>query len=230
MPGPGGHDESERAGIRVLALGDSYTIGEGVPPHARWVNLLAVALSARAGLATAAEPVVIARTGWAADELEAAIEGAPPAGPFELVTLMIGVNDQYRGRTAASFAPPFRRLLGRSVAFAGGSPERVLAISIPDWGVSPFAAARDRGAIAAAIDAFNRVAQAEAAAARVGWVDVTSLSRRATSDSFAADGLHPGEPQHRAWADQVLGPADRIVIAGLTKTPQPGHPTSPAGP
>src|SRR6267378_4763448 len=133
--------------VRYLALGDSYTIGERVEPGERWPAQLA-SLLRHEGLA-ALEPEIIARTGWTTDELMADIERAAPEGRFDLVSLLIGVNDQYRGRDAEEYRGPFRTLLERAVAFAGGEAGRVVVVSIPDWGATPFARGRDRARIAA---------------------------------------------------------------------------------
>jgi lysophospholipase L1-like esterase len=204
------HDANARgAGTGYLALGDSYTIGEGVEPGERWPVLLADALRAR-GLELGA-PRIIATSGWSTDELSAAIDAAEAAGtlapPYALVSLGIGVNDQYRGRSLDAYAPAFRMLLARAVAFAGGDPARVLVLSIPDWGTTTFAraAGRDRAAIAAGIDAFNTVAAAICAQGGVRFVDVTAAGRRADNlDALVADGLHPSAAQYRQWVDAIL--------------------------
>jgi len=128
--------------MRFLALGDSYTIGESVAATERWPLQLA-ALLRKEGLALD-EPQIVATTGWTTDELWAGIDRAAPRGPFELVSLLIGVNDQYRRREASEYAAQFAVLLARAIAFAGGQADRVLVLSIPDWGVTPFARGRDR--------------------------------------------------------------------------------------
>ena len=199
--------------MRVLALGDSYTAGEGVPAADAWPARLAAALAAR-GLAIA-PPQVVARTGWTVGELAAALTAGDPGGPFALVTLLAGVNDQYRGGTPAAYRPAFRALLARAVALAGGRPAHVVVISIPDWGVTPFAAGRDRAAIARALDAFNRVARAEAARAGARWVDVTAISRRHGADPafLAADGLHPGAAAYAEWTRAILPEAEAALRA-----------------
>ncbi|MFN8501857.1 MAG: GDSL-type esterase/lipase family protein [Kouleothrix sp.] len=189
---------------RFLALGDSYTIGESVAAAERWPVQLAGLLRAR-GVALA-EPQIIARTGWTTDELAAAIDAAEPQGPFDLVSLLVGVNNQYRGRAAGEYRAELRALLGRAVALAGGDARRVLVLSIPDWGVTPFAAGRDAARIAAEIDAFNAIGRAEALDAGVRYVDVTAESRRAATDPalVAGDGLHPSGAMYAAWAALAL--------------------------
>lgn len=190
--------------MRFLALGDSYTIGESVPPAERWPVRLAARLREK-GIPMG-PPAIVARTGWTADELMAAIDAAPPEGTFELVSLLIGVNNQYRGRDPEEYRGQFVALLERAVAFAGGEPSRVLVLSIPDWGVTPFAAGRDPVAIAAAIDAFNAINRDEASRAGAGYVDVTPLSRTAAGvpTLLADDGLHPSGKMYEAWASLAL--------------------------
>lgn len=184
---------------RFLALGDSYTIGEGVAPSERWPDLLA----ARLGIGA---PQIIAKTGWTTDELNAAIDAAAPTGPFDLVTLLIGVNNQYRGRDAEEYRREFAALLQRAIAFAGGVAGRVVVVSIPDWGVTPFAEGRDRAQIARDIDRFNEINREETARAGARYVDVTPVSREAANDPSltAADNLHPSAAMYRRWVELVL--------------------------
>ena len=198
-------------GIRFLALGDSYTIGEGVAPEERWPAQLAAALRTRG--TSVADPQVIARTGWTTDELDAAIDDASPRGPYGLVTLLIGVNDQYRGGSAADYGPRFEGLLGRAIGFAGGDASHVVVVSIPDWGVTPFAEGRDRARIASEIDAFNAAAREATAAAGARWVDVTAASREAGADPemLVGDGLHPSGRQYARWTELILPAAAEAV-------------------
>ena len=199
---------------RFLALGDSYTIGEGVGASERWPRQLAAALRAE-GLSVA-EPRIIARTGWTTDELLAAVDGATPpiAHDFDLVTLLIGVNDQYRGLGVGSFQSGFEALLRRAIEFGAMQPRRVVVVSIPDWSVTPFAAQdpRNRAAIAAEIDQFNAVARENAGQAGAAFVDVTVDSRRAAHDStlLSADKLHPSATMYASWVQLILPHARRI--------------------
>jgi lysophospholipase L1-like esterase len=195
-----------RAGVtmRFLALGDSYTIGEGVGEDERWPARLAAMLRERG--VSIGDPQIVARTGWTTDELSAAIDQADPQGPFALVTLLIGVNNQYRGRDAGEYRAEFAALLTRAIGFAGGEPSRVVVLSIPDWGVTPFAEGRDRARIAQEIDRFNTINREEAARAGARWVDVAPQSRDAGADPawLAADGLHPSGRAYQVWADLAL--------------------------
>lgn len=201
----------DRPVLRTLALGDSYTIGEGVPEAARWPVRLLARLRAE-GLALA-EPEIVATTGWTTDELAAALTAAGPRGPYALVTLLIGVNDQYRGRPIAEYTPRFEALVRRAIELAGGDPGRVVVVSIPDWGVTPFAASSDRARIGAAIDEYNAANAGVATRLGVRRVDVTDLSRALGHDArfLAADGLHPSEAQYAAWVDRIL-PVARAAL------------------
>lgn len=193
-----------QAELRLLSLGDSYTIGEGVSDEERWPVRLAALL--RAGGFRVGEPTIVARTGWTTDELSEGIDEARPAGPFDLVTLLIGVNDQYRGRSIDEYRGEFRALLARALRFAGGDPQRVIVVSIPDWSVTPFAVDRDRVRIAADIDAFNAVNREEAEWARARYVDITRTSRRGRGELglVAPDGLHPSGEMYARWVELVL--------------------------
>jgi len=189
---------------RFLALGDSYTIGEGVPPAERWPVRLAALL--RSEGIDLAEPEIVARTGWTTDELDAAIDAAAPRGPYRLVSLLIGVNNQYRGRGEAEYRDQFRALLRRAIGFAGDEPGRVLVLAIPDWGVTPFAAGRDRARIASEIDRFNAANREIALEMGARYVDVAPVSREAAGDPglVAGDGLHPSGKLYAEWARLAL--------------------------
>jgi lysophospholipase L1-like esterase len=198
--------------VRFLALGDSYTIGESVAPDERWPNQLATLLEAQGY--EVPEPQIIARTGWTTGELSAGIDAAGPEGPYELVSLLIGVNNQYRGLDRKVYQTEFRELLRRAIDLAGGEAGRVLVLSIPDWGVTPFAAGRDQGRIAAEIDAYNAINRAEAAKAGSCYVDVTPISRVAAGKAslIAEDGLHPSGEMYGEWAQLAL-PAALAALA-----------------
>lgn len=192
--------------LAYLALGDSYTIGEGVAEDGRWPVQLARAL--RDEGIELADPRIIATTGWTTDELAAAIDAAGPLGTYDLVSLLIGVNNQYRERGVEEYRGQFEALLRRAIGLAGGRADRVLVLSIPDWGVTPFAAAsgRDRGVIAAELDAFNAAARVACRAAGVTFVDITPVSRARghEPEMLAADGLHPSAAMYALWAQLAL--------------------------
>jgi lysophospholipase L1-like esterase len=193
-------------GLPYLALGDSYTIGEGVDPAGRWPMQLAAALR-DIGVAVDA-PRIIATTGWTTDELEAGIDAAAPQGTFAFVSLLIGVNDQYRGRSVDAYRPRFTALLQRALAFAGDRAARVLVLSIPDWGVTPYAVAsgRDRVQIGQELDAYNAAAAAICAEHDVAFVDITDLSRQWGGETvmLADDGLHPSAAMYALWHQRAF--------------------------
>jgi len=199
--------------LRYLALGDSYTIGEAVDVAGRWPHQLAAAL--RAEGVSLAEPQTIATTGWTTDELDAGIDAAAPQGPFDFVSLLIGVNNQYRGRALDEYRAQFQALLKRAIGFAGGRAERVLVLSFPDWGATPFGAGsgRDLAQVAAQTDAFNAAAAAICKAHAVAFVDITDISRAYGHDPamIASDGLHPSAAMYAVWSTCALPDAVRLL-------------------
>ncbi|HVR82153.1 MAG TPA: SGNH/GDSL hydrolase family protein [Luteimonas sp.] len=199
--------------LRYLALGDSYSIGEGVAPEARWPVQLAHAL--RAGGIALGDPRIIASTGWTTDELDAAIDVAPPSGDHDFVSLLIGVNNQYRGHDVDDYRTGFAALLERAIGFAGGRRERVLVLSIPDWGVTRFGreSGRDPATIARELDAYNVAARDICAARDVAFVDITQFSRERGAEAamLADDGLHPSAAMYTLWAQAALPVARRLL-------------------
>ena len=193
-----------------LALGDSYTIGEAVRETDRWPAQLAARLREH-GIAIDA-PRIVARTGWTTDELSAAMDDTTFSPPYALVTLMIGVNNQYRGRDLAEYRAQFDALLVRAIQLAGNDATRVIVLSIPDWGATPFGhgSGRDLAQVSAQIDAFNAAAHAETSARRAAWVDVTPVSRDVAHDPTLAahDGLHPSAAMYARWVELVLPVAE----------------------
>lgn len=192
--------------LSYLALGDSYTIGEGVEAHGCWPMQLAHALR-DAGIPIA-DPRIIATTGWTTDELWAAMDAAEPLGNWDFVSLLIGVNDQYRGRDIDAYRDGFHALLQRAIALSAGRVDRVLVLSIPDWGVTPFAAAsgRDLAQIAEELDAYNAAARELCAGQGMAFVDITRVSRErgVEPDMLADDGLHPSAAMYTEWTRLAL--------------------------
>ncbi len=184
--------------IRYLALGDSYTIGESVDEPERWPNQLADFLKA-GGIPT--EVSIIARTGWTTNELWDGVQAQKINPPYDLVSLLIGVNNQYRGYDIKEYRDQFVFLLNKSIEYAGGNSKRVIVLSIPDWGVTPFARGQDGKQIAKDIDAFNAVNREETEKVGAYYVDVTPISREAVYDSalVAGDGLHPSGKMYLEW-------------------------------
>jgi lysophospholipase L1-like esterase len=195
--------------LTFLALGDSYTIGEGIDAEQRWPVQLAESLR-KAGI-DITNPFIVARTGWTTDELADAIDAAKITGSWDLVSLSIGVNNQYRGRQAEQFRGEFRELLATAIKFAGRKASRVIVLSIPDWGVMPYGEGGDRVRIAREIDAYNAVKKAETERAGAAWIDVTSTSRSMKNDGAASDGLHPSGKQYAEWAKLAFEPAKKAL-------------------
>lgn len=196
--------------IRYLALGDSYTIGESVDEAERFPNQLADFLKA-GGMPT--EVTSIAKTGWTTSELWDGIQARQITPPYDLVSLLIGVNDQYRGYNINEYRKQFVFLLNKSIEYAGGDPKHVIVLSIPDWGVTPFAYGQDTKQIAKDIDAFNVVNRAETEKAGAQYVDITPISRAAVNDAalIASDGLHPSGKMYTEWAKLALPVALKTV-------------------
>lgn len=200
--------------IQYLALGDSYTIGESVEAHERWPNQLASLIETTPEFAGRRVDVsIIARTGWTTQELWEGIQGQKLEPPFDLVSLLIGVNNQYRGYDIQEYRQQFVFLLSKAIEYAGGDPNRVVVLSIPDWGVTPFAADRDREKIAKDIDAFNAVNRGETEKAGAHYVDVTPISREASDDVLliAPDGLHPSGRMYAEWAGRTFPIVSNIL-------------------
>ena len=202
-----------RSPLTYLALGDSYTIGEGVAPRERWPMQLVAALR-RDGIAVD-DPRVIATTGWTTDELSAAMDAAEPLGTWDFVSLLIGVNNQYRGRDAGEYAQQFDALLRRAVSLTGGRTGRMLVLSIPDWGVTPFAHAdgADPSRVEHELDDYNARARLRCEAAGVAFVDITPVSRARGAEPamLVADGLHPSGAMYALWMAQALPVARRLL-------------------
>ncbi|GGA50618.1 SGNH/GDSL hydrolase family protein [Dyella nitratireducens] len=196
--------------LRYLALGDSYTIGEDVPAQARWPMQLVEKLRKQA--IAIDDPQIIAVTGWTTDELSAGMDQAVLAAEYDLVTLLIGVNNQYRGRPAEEYREQFHTLLLRAVTLSGRRARRVVVVSIPDWGVTPFgyASGRDRAQIARELDTFNAIAREEASKAGAPFVNITGISRE-HANLVASDGLHPAGAQYALWTDAI----EPMVTAAL---------------
>lgn len=206
--------------IRYLALGDSYTIGESVAEAERWPTQLAALIEAspqfqqKMGEGEDIHVRIIARTGWTVNELWHGMQVNPPSGRYDLVSLLIGVNDQYRGLPLDGYREDLRFLLGKAIEYAGGDPKRVVVLSIPDWGFTPFASGHDVELVSRQIDEFNAVNFEETESAGANYVEVTSISRRAVEnpDLIAPDLLHPSGRMYALWAEKTLPIALEILF------------------
>ncbi|MEX1384496.1 SGNH/GDSL hydrolase family protein [Lutibacter sp.] len=187
-----------------LALGDSYTIGQSVPENDRFPVLLVNDLNAKDYNFNA--PKIIAQTGWTTGELKSAILQENISEKYDLVTLLIGVNNQYRGNSIDVFRTEFIELLNMAISFAGNNRGNVIVVSIPDWAVSPYAENRDRSKISKEIDLFNTVKKEETLKMNIKFVDITPVSRQALNKSqfFASDGLHFSGEMHQLWVDEIM--------------------------
>ncbi len=197
--------------LTFLSLGDSYTIGESVPEKDRWSVQLAGMLRDKG--VKIKSPDIIARTGWTTAELTEAIKGSGNAKTYDLVSLLIGVNNQYRGQSTERYRTELQNLLQTAIRFAKGNKNHVFVLSIPDWGVTPFAKGRDQKQIAAEIDAFNAVYKAECEKAGVAYIDITPSSRTAKNDVslIASDDLHFSGKMYQQWAEQALPVVEKLL-------------------
>lgn len=195
----------------ILCLGDSYTIGQSVSEAERWPNQLARSLELD-GVSVAA-PKIIARTGWTTAELLTAILANPPDSTYHLVTLLIGVNDQYRGLSIDVYRQGFSKLLALAIQFAQNDPERVIVLSIPDYSVTPFVRRADTVRIRQELDQFNALNRQLSVAAGAFYIDITPISRKARQDSnyLASDGLHPSGKMYAEWVELILPVAKKIL-------------------
>jgi len=152
------------------------------------------------------EATILAKTGWTTDELAKAIHDSNLSESYDLVSLLIGVNNQYRGRSVENFEEEFRVLLNTALVFAGNDPAKVFVVSIPDWGVTPFAMERDKDQIAGEIDLFNQICEDVCLKNEVLFIDITDISRNVYADEMlvATDGLHPSDKMYAQWVDRIL--------------------------
>lgn len=201
------NNNNQTKNITYLAIGDSYTIGEQVMAKYNFPNQVYSLMKKEYSDFT--EPRIIAKTGWTTEELEDGIKAANKAEPmqnsYDFVSLLIGVNNQYRGRTVESYKPEFEKLLNKAILFAGNNADHVVVVSIPDWGVTPFAEGRNRKQIADEIDAYNLAAKEICNNYSVHYIDITPWTREAANDNslLASDGLHPSGKEYKRWAEKI---------------------------
>lgn len=186
-----------------LALGDSYTVGECVPVFESFPYQTVQLLRKSGYNFNAAE--IVAKTGWTTGELQQGIQNTVFQSSYDIVTLLIGVNNQYRGLNIDEYRVDFEKLLRQAISFADKQPGRVFVLSIPDWGVTPFAKGRETVKIAEEIDAYNAINRKIALEYNVNYIDITPGTRLATQDNglIANDGLHPSGTEYAIWARQL---------------------------
>ncbi len=207
----------EKTVTTYLALGDSYTIGESVPYELNYPNQLYEKLVADD--IAIEEPTIIARTGWTTDELATAIKQANPDSNYCLVSLSIGVNNQFRGYNQAAYAENFEELLQQAIAFAGGDNERVFVLSIPDYGFTPFGQRRNQAKISQELDEYNAINKMITEKYEVKYFDITTISREGLDRPalVASDGLHPSTKQYEEWANLVYKPIKEEMLLKLDR-------------
>ena len=201
---------SQTKAINYLALGDSYTIGESVAQQQTFPFLLAQQLKSKNNMDV--KPKVIARTGWTTNELQSAIDQAKPSLDYDLVTLLIGVNNQYRGMSLKQYEREFTVLLDQAISYAQSKKEKVVVISIPDYGCTPYGAG-SKERIGREIDEFNRVNKRVAIKKGVHYVDINPTSKlAATKPSLVAeDGLHPSAEMYKLWVELIIPEVQYIL-------------------
>ena len=187
-----------------LALGDSYTIGESVSESERWPNQLSSKLLQDS---IHLKPTIVATTGWTTDELMSGIVKSDVSDTYDLVSLLIGVNNQYRGYDEDQYEKEFKLLLDEAIKFANGNNHHVFVVSIPDYGITPFAMEKglDAAAIAHELDSYNAIAQKIATLRDITFIDITDISRTAVDDPelIAPDGLHPSGKMYGLWVEKM---------------------------
>ena len=190
--------------ISILALGDSYTIGESVAEHERWPAQLAKALMKK-GFACH-NPEIVAVTGWRTDDLRKALDDRNLPHDYDLVSLLIGVNNQYQGKSISEYEAEFEELLNRAISYAGGDRTKVFVISIPDYAFTPFGREKQHEVITRQIDAFNVVNKSIASEKGVTYINITDISRRGLKDPdlVAKDGLHPSGKMYALWVERIM--------------------------
>ena len=190
--------------VKILALGDSYTVGEGVDKDKSWPSMLAYKLDQRNILVE--DLKIIARTGWTSSNLINAVLSSKLKQKYDIVTLLIGVNDQFQGLSQDSYASNFRNLLNKAIDFAGGNTKRVIVLSIPDYGVTPFGKRYGQSIVGKEIDNFNLINREISVSMGVQYVNVTEISRRALNEPtlIAQDGLHPSQEMYSQWVGLIL--------------------------
>ena len=200
--------QAQQKTLSYLALGDSYTIGEGVDVSDRYPMQLVQEWN-KAAKIPFASPLIIAKTGWTVDELETGIQATPTAVEgYDLVTLLIGVNNQYRGRTVESYALDFEKMLQRAIAFARGNKAHVIVLSIPDWGVTPFAISKgvNPAQVANQIDDYNRTKKEICKKHGIKFIEITRKYRvnGGLPEGVVEDQLHPSKLIYGQWMGKLL--------------------------
>lgn len=190
----------------ILCIGDSYTIGESVKEEKKFPSQLHEILLKKSKFKYR-QPVVVAKTGWTTDEMIKGLKRANLDRQFDFVTLCIGVNDQYRGRPAQDFIASFKKCLNTAIGYVGGNKSHVIVLSIPDWGVTPYAKENnfDPKKVALEIDAYNQIKDSICTSEEVPFINITNHYRKkgALPEGCAPDGLHPSAMIYEYWAKNL---------------------------
>lgn len=199
--------------LSYLALGDSYTIGQGVSPNERYPNLLADTLE-QLGIPMH-KPQIIAETGWTTANLITAIDNAQINTTFDFVSLLIGVNNQYQHKPIAEYQQQFEQLLQKAIVFANNDTSKVVVLSIPDYGYTPFGQA-NQATISAQIAEFNAINKAIANAYGVQYFDITPISQQALlqPNLVATDELHPSGEMYKQWVALMIDDVKELLKNG----------------
>ena len=189
---------------KFLALGDSYTIGQSVEISERWPVQFLKELKTNTSAIDTLQ--IIAQTGWRVDQLKEAMNNSNLEPPYGLVSLLIGVNNQFQGQDAVGFRPEFIEILEKSLKLVENRTERLFVVSIPDWGASPYGLGTDRTKVSKEIDEFNSVVKEESEKRGLRYFDITAISRRALIDRtlIASDELHPSGKMYKLWVDKMI--------------------------
>ncbi|MFH6603614.1 SGNH/GDSL hydrolase family protein [Maribacter algicola] len=195
--------EVERPTYSYLALGDSYTVGESVTSKSSFPKQLEKSLEA--SLRIKVQTQILAKTGWRTDNLLDAIETADLKTSYDFVTLLIGVNNQYQDIPFARYEKEFPELLSHAIKLANGNSAKVIVVSIPDWGFTPFGKNRDRQKISAEIDLYNSFAKKVAEDSQVHFINITDISREGLErpELVANDGLHPSKEAYKLFVERI---------------------------
>lgn len=198
----GTESNMQNSSLSYLALGDSYTIGESVAEDQRWPVQLATKMKENG--VNVRKPKIVATTGWRTDQLKEAIESSSLGSTYDMVSLLIGVNNQYQGRSVESFAPEFEELLQIAISKAGGEKDHVFVLSIPDYGKTPFGSAKEEQ-IGKELDAYNAISKEICDRYEVDYYDITPISREAKDDPelIAEDNLHPSGKMYKRWVQLI---------------------------
>ncbi|MEP3211546.1 MAG: SGNH/GDSL hydrolase family protein [Maribacter sp.] len=202
---------AQKDSLSFLALGDSYTVGTSEIYRYCWPVQLKERLAKKKVLLN--NPKIIAGAGWTTKKLLEQLAIEKPAPTYDLVSLLIGVNNQYRNQSVTDFQEDFIVLLNKSIALAKNDKSRVFVLSIPDWSVTPFARSKNRAKIVQELKAYNAVIKKETEERKMLFIDITKASREALFDHnlIAKDSLHPSRKMYKVWVKKISKKLDKLL-------------------